>query len=132
MFICGANLCVQLCKHNCRISLQQPLEDSMSTSHYDMVGSFDCAVENQPEKVWKYLCCVSYYTPQYKRHSIFEVDASLKAEFDKSYFNNNEMIVNDVSFGQRNYKRNLDGILDVLVKPRQNLKDPKKFKQQEL
>ena len=70
--------------------------------------------------------------PQYKRHSIFEVDESLKAEFDQSYFNNNEMIVNDVSFGQRNYKRNLDGILDVLVKPRQNHKDPKKFKQQEL
>ena len=56
--------------------------------------------------------------PQYKRQSIFEVDTSLVAQFDQSYFNNNEMIVNDVSFGQRNYKRNLDGILDVLVKPR--------------
>ena len=56
--------------------------------------------------------------PEYKRKSIFEIDPKIEAKFDQTYFNNNEMIVNDVSFGQRNYKRNLDGILDVLVKPR--------------
>lgn len=53
--------------------------------------------------------------PGYKRQSIFEVRKEVKGTFDQSYFNNNEIIVNDVSFGQRNYRRNLDAILGVLI-----------------
>jgi hypothetical protein len=54
--------------------------------------------------------------PDYKRESIFEVRKEVIGTFDQSYFNNNEIIVNDVSFGQRNYRRNLDAILGVLTK----------------
>lgn len=37
--------------------------------------------------------------PAYKRKSIFEVKKELKSLFDQTYFNNNDVIVNDVSFG---------------------------------
>jgi hypothetical protein len=54
--------------------------------------------------------------PDYKRESIFEVRKDMSPGFDHTYFNNNDIIVSDVSFGQRNYKRNLDAILGVLIK----------------
>ena len=57
--------------------------------------------------------------PHYQRRSIFEVRKDIKGKFDQTYFNNNEIIVSDVSFGQRNYRRNLDAILGVLIKNKQ-------------
>jgi len=57
---------------------------------------------------------------------VFAVDPKCKLEFDESYFNDNAIwghgndtiIVSDGSYGQRNFRRNLDAILGILVRPR--------------
>jgi hypothetical protein len=54
--------------------------------------------------------------PDYHRKSIFQIDKTYKPPFDQSYFNNNDIIVSDASFGQRNYQRNLDALLAVLIR----------------
>jgi len=64
--------------------------------------------------------------PGYVRPSIFANDPTIKLEFDSSYFNdpqvwgqgNEGIIVNDGSSGQRNFTRNLDAIMGILVRPR--------------
>ena len=48
------------------------------------------------------------------RDSIFKVDKYQR--FDHGYYMENINVIQDVSFGQRNYKRNLDAVLDELFK----------------
>ena len=50
------------------------------------------------------------------RHSIFAVDEQRDFEFD--YYMDNINVISDVSFGQRNYQRNLDVMLDDLFRKR--------------
>ena len=50
------------------------------------------------------------------RESIFKIDTEKKFEYE--YYMKDIQIISDVSFGQRNYQRNLEPMLDELVKRR--------------
>ena len=66
--------------------------------------------------------------PGYFRPSIFAYNPDYKIPYDTNFFNdpliwghgNDGIIVNDGSAGQRNYMRNLDAILGILVRPKGN------------
>ncbi len=48
-----------------------------------------------------------------RRASIFEVNPRTKFELD--FYLSNINVIPDVSLGQRNYHRNLEGVLDTLI-----------------